>query len=985
MKKTLAILLSLALVICMIPSAALAATVTLADGDVTLSQSIFTYDGTEKKPEVTVFADGRTLTEGTDYSISYSNNISAGDPGSASVTVTALGSYFGGTVTKVFTINKLSLDSEMTSLSQNGPVIYNGSDQMPAITVKSGNNTIASDNYDVVWKKENDNKQLSELVNAGKYIATISGKTNCTGTVTKTFIINQFDMNRVSFSLDKQVGELPESVSSLSGLHYYIDGVEATSSLRTFLENNITVAYNGDKTGLTFTFKGTDTYDNFVNETSLSNKSISIETATSIGDTNRLEYRTSSNVAMSDQNINGGTYDGYARDVKNLFKIYDKTTGKYLVLDTDYIVSCADTKNAGSHPVTITGRGKYASTHTLYLNIARRDAAKVSIAAIGKQSSSTAQNVMPVVTDYIGGKTVTLVAGTDYTVSAMQDTSTSNKKQKTLTFDILNGNYTGTRTVQYEVVAPEYDVVRFGYTVTPVSYAPTYNGKVQTPSIAIYTDWRKTTSVSPSYYTISYRYTDRNGKAASTTAPKDANTYKIYVEGRSPYAGELEIGTLTIKPYDFKDIKVTATQASTTSVPTVKVTSYFGDITFVKDTDYTVSTYGSSYGGKGYVYIASDGKGNLTSGTTTASYTVAAKSLYSCTASFTDGRSSASYTGSAIKPAITVRDGYYTTLKEGTDYTVSYKNSAGKVVTSMKDAGTYTIVLTGMGNYSGELTMTFTIIGTDISGYTVTLKESSVTATGYSQTPVITSVKKSYYYSLSSNDYTVSYQDSTGKTVYSMSAPGTYKVVVTGKNGYSGSTYATFRIVGTPQTVTVNQDSYKVYPTSDSFKITAKATGDGTGFTYTSSNPAVASVSSTGVVTMHKVGKAVITVATTGNKKSEPASKAVTVKVYPKKTVQAKKPWTDGKKAQLKVRWNYQDGATKYQIRYSRDKNFKAGTYLTKTVKAHGKDYTTQSTTLTKLKSGYTYYVKVRAVYTDPVTGDNYYGSWSGWRSAKTI
>ena len=86
----------------------------------------------------------------------------------------------------------------------------------------------------------------------------------------------------------------------------------------------------------------------------------------------------------------------------------------------------------------------------------------------------------------------------------------------------------------------------------------------------------------------------------------------------------------------------------------------------------------------------------------------------------------------------------------------------------------------------------------------------------------------------------------------------------------------------------------------------------------------------------------------------------------------------------MKVRWGYQDGVTKYQVRYSRDKNFRKGTYLTKTVKAHGKDYTTQSTTISKLKRGYTYYFKVRAVYTDPVTGDNYYGSWSLWRSART-
>ena len=559
----------------------------------------------------------------------------------------------------------------------------------------------------------------------------------------------------------------------------------------------------------------------------------------------------------------------------------------------------------------------------------------------------------------------------DYKIVASDDGKTGTA---TITFN-SGSNYTNEGTAitkTYTVVSSannisnkisDADVVVTGATVT-------YNGTAQKPtSISL----KNVIDVIVNKdYVIKYE----DAAGVRTEKPTAAGTYKIVIEGIGSYAGEvMTTKTFTINKLDLSEknaSNVTAVFSGTTSDPvTVKVNGN----TLKRYTDYNVDSYNSSK----TIYTVT-GTGSCYG---TRIVYVSTRSIASCTINFTDNRSSVAY-GSTYYPKVTA---YYgsTKLYENTDYTLSYKNSKNQTVSYCKDTGTYSVIVTGIGAYTGTKTLYFTIIGTDISNYTVTLKESSVTATGYSQTPVITSVKYGYYSSLSSNDYTVSYQDATGKTVYSMSAPGTYRVVVTGKNGYSGSTYATFRIVGTPQTVTVNQDSYKVYPTSDSFKITAKATGDGTGFTYTSSNPAVASVSSTGVVTMHKVGKAVIRVTTTGNKKYEPAYKDVTVKVYPKKTALAKKPWTAGKKAQLKVRWNYQDGATKYQIRYSRDKNFKAGTYLTKTVNAHGKDYTTQSTTLKKLKRGYTYYVKVRAVYTDPVTGDNYYGSWSGWRSAKTI
>ena len=58
------------------------------------------------------------------------------------------------------------------------------------------------------------------------------------------------------------------------------------------------------------------------------------------------------------------------------------------------------------------------------------------------------------------------------------------------------------------------------------------------------------------------------------------------------------------------------------------------------------------------------------------------------------------WTGSAIEPAVTVKDGE-TTLTLGTDYEVAYSNNV--------NAGTATVTITGKGNYSDSKEATFTI------------------------------------------------------------------------------------------------------------------------------------------------------------------------------------------------------------------------------------------------------------------------------------
>jgi len=68
---------------------------------VTLGTTSYIYDGKAKTPSVTVKDGNTTLTNGTDYTVSYSNNTESGE---ATVTITGKGSYTGS-VSKTFTIS----------------------------------------------------------------------------------------------------------------------------------------------------------------------------------------------------------------------------------------------------------------------------------------------------------------------------------------------------------------------------------------------------------------------------------------------------------------------------------------------------------------------------------------------------------------------------------------------------------------------------------------------------------------------------------------------------------------------------------------------------------------------------------------------------------------------------------------------------------------------------------------------------------------
>ena len=149
--------------------------ISISKASVTLSTSTYAYDGKAKKPGVMVKLNGKTLKNGTDYTVSYSNNIKVG---TAKVTITGKGNYTGS-VSKTFKIKNNFKKATVSGISTKA---FTGKNITQSITVKYNGKTLKNGtDYTVSYSN---NKKI------GTATVKIAGKGSYTGTVTKTFKIN---------------------------------------------------------------------------------------------------------------------------------------------------------------------------------------------------------------------------------------------------------------------------------------------------------------------------------------------------------------------------------------------------------------------------------------------------------------------------------------------------------------------------------------------------------------------------------------------------------------------------------------------------------------------------------------------------------------------------------------------------------------------------------------------------------------------------
>ena len=306
-----------------------------------------------------------------------------------------------------------------------------------------------------------------------------------------------------------------------------------------------------------------------------------------------------------------------------------------------------------------------------------------------------------------------------------------------------------------------------------------YSGKEQTPTPTVMVNG--TELVKDKDYKISYGNNVNAGSNASIT-----------IEGIDDYfASTTRYFTINRLYIHNASIASIANQQYTGSALEPKLQVSYGGRQLVENVDYTVRYSNNVEVGTATATIT--GKGNYSS-TKSTTFTIEKKpdgssgntgsggsteptktSISNATVS---GIANQTYTGKALTPKPTVKVGMVT-LREGTDYNLSYSNNT--------NAGTASVTVTGKGNYTGTITKTFTIAKRSISGATVSV--ATQTYTGKVLTPKPT-VKVGATTLKEGTDYTLSYTSNVNV--------GMATVTITGKGNYTGERKATFKIEAQP-------------------------------------------------------------------------------------------------------------------------------------------------------------------------------------------
>ena len=539
----------------------------------------FTYTGNSIEPTISI----EGLTQDTDYTVAYSNNV---DAGTAVITVTGTGNY-SGTLTKNFTILPVSIQNKSITLDSDS-YKYNGNEIKPTVSIEG---LTQGNDYTVTYK---------DNVNAGTSLITVTGTGNYSGTLTKEFTILPVSIQNQTIVLNSSAYEYTGeeikpgvSVGTLTqDTDYsitYQDNIEIGTA-------KVIITGKGNYTGsVEESFRIVKRIVN-INTLSITLTPITcVYTGTPIEPTVSIEGLTQGTdytVSYAD-NVNAGTAEltvtgigSYTGVVEKMFTITPKTlqdddvileqnsyeyTGEKikptvsidgLEKETDYTVYYGSNLHAGEGTVRVNGDGNYTGTVTKDFTITPKTLENEEVTLDQSSYEYTGEEIEPeVIFDTISG------ALFDYTVSYQNNVEIGTGTVVVTCAD--DGDYIGTVEKQFSI-----EPVDIGYAITSISVDNNgfsavgnsyyYTGSSITPKIELD---GLTEGVD---YTVSYKNNVNVGSAS------------IVVTGKGVYTGTYCYNFSIIKAPNSSTQNTGSTQTGTTGTGTVNTGKKVTKVSSVK-------------------------------------------------------------------------------------------------------------------------------------------------------------------------------------------------------------------------------------------------------------------------------------------------------------------------------------------------------------------------------------------------------------------
>lgn len=735
-----------------------------------------TYNGEELKPEVKfTFNDEngqeQTLSLGTDYIVEeYCNNVNAAASNGANApyaTVRGVNSCTGSIIVP-FTILKKDVADLVYSDVTDPQYVPLKVKYEPEVQVYMSSISSEPLEQDVAYTVQyfNNTAVLAANGTSGPFIQiTPKDTTNYTGTHTIPFSILPKDISEDEISAT--LSDSSDTGFDPSNRNYpYKPNTTYTPlvSLRDSSENGIVALVNG-----------TD----YIYEYSSNNNQVGTAWVTVTGRGNytgtRIEKFTigtllsPSTVTVS--GISDTVYNGLDTTPENI-QVKFNQTGEYLTPNDDYIVkyytdpeclteaSAIDLIHAGTVYVAIIGSENiltgYVGTVVIPYEIARKSLTSADIEISGNDNMNYTGGALTPDLTLRDTSTGLLIDSSQYTVTYENNVEIGTASATITATE--SGNYKDSITAYYKIT--KHDI---GGVVAEAIPDQMYTGDYIRPEMTIYDNGKLLVEG------VDYEVTNGNNIRAGESW--------VIIKGLGNYDQTKRVYFNIVASLETAIIDDIEEQIYTGNPVTPPVKVACGGNTLVLNQDYTVV----------YANNTTVGDASITIRPLTSYYTGTIVKKFQITnrinsATVSGVPATVTYTGQAYTPEVTVVMGGKT-LTRDVDYTVSYRNNVR--------VGTATVVITGMGIYSGEKTVTFRIQEKSINNCTI-YAVASQTYNGKLQTPPVV-VKDGNTALVQGRDYTLSYRNNLNV--------GTGYVTITGAGDYKGSATKSFAIVQ-PKAVT---------------------------------------------------------------------------------------------------------------------------------------------------------------------------------------